>query len=57
MKLIHEKNKRARKFFNLLHRDIEVEKKQKQYDALVAAYEKKHGITLQEAWIKHGWGE
>ncbi len=57
MKLIHEKNKRARKFFNLLSRDIEVEKKQKQYDALVAAYEKKHGITLQEAWIKHGWGE
>ena len=32
-------------------------RKNRYYDRLVSALERKHGRTIQESWVQNGWGE
>ena len=37
--------------------DRDIARKNRYYDRLVSALERKHGRTIQESWVQNGWGE
>ena len=37
--------------------DRDIARKNRYYDRLVLALERKHGRTIQESWVQNGWGE
>lgn len=37
--------------------DRDIARKNRYYDRLVSALERKHGKTIQESWVQNGWGE
>ena len=37
--------------------DRDIARKNRFYDRLVSALERKYGRTIQESWVQNGWGE
>ena len=37
--------------------DRDIARKNRYYDRLVSALERKYGRTIQESWVQNGWGE